>query len=186
MRLGEGLTLGIAVSKFQFTHPGKGATSEHYPRYSDQPFQFTHPGKGATPFVIASELPTVFQFTHPGKGATRLQPPLAFAELVSIHAPWEGCDDHTPHQRTRALAFQFTHPGKGATSQAISHTSTTTCFNSRTLGRVRHEVVHFGYTSLMFQFTHPGKGATIIIMLLPADKLFQFTHPGKGATLSVE
>ena len=35
----------------------------------------------------------MFQFTHPGKGATAI----SFSDgtsihLVSIHAPWEGCD----------------------------------------------------------------------------------------------
>ena len=35
----------------------------------------------------------VFQFTHPGKGATLFEC-LTFElyHLVSIHAPWEGCD----------------------------------------------------------------------------------------------
>ena len=33
-----------------------------------------------------------FQFTHPGKGATLNKLATAIAKLVSIHAPWEGCD----------------------------------------------------------------------------------------------
>ena len=37
-------------------------------------FQFTHPGKGATTSVERLPLPVVFQFTHPGKGATYLTP----------------------------------------------------------------------------------------------------------------
>ena len=35
---------------------------------------------------------TMFQFTHPGKGATELEDGLASHRVVSIHAPWEGCD----------------------------------------------------------------------------------------------
>ena len=34
-----------------------------------------------------------FQFTHPGKGATRLDGISLVKDLVSIHAPWEGCDE---------------------------------------------------------------------------------------------
>ena len=79
---------------------------------------------------------------------------------VSIHAPWEGCDaacelrssyghlfqfTHPGKGATRvcaflppSISFQFTHPGKGATRSSPSHTPHSSCFNSRTLGRVRH------------------------------------------------
>ena len=34
-------------------------------------FQFTHPGRGATSMYLALvHLVTAFQFTHPGRGAT--------------------------------------------------------------------------------------------------------------------
>ena len=33
-----------------------------------------------------------FQFTHPGKGATNAKAIETMTPLVSIHAPWEGCD----------------------------------------------------------------------------------------------
>ena len=55
-------------------------------------FQFTHPGKGATYSCRQISEEVKFQFTHPGKGATRgwYKRPLRW--FVSIHAPWEGCD----------------------------------------------------------------------------------------------
>ena len=57
----------------------------------------------------------MFQFTHPGKGATDDGSIKPFAEFsVSIHAPWEGCDQ-------AGLVAKMTLTG----------------FNSRTLGRVR-------------------------------------------------
>ena len=146
----------------------------------------------------------MFQFTHPGKGATDREVCITFRLIVSIHAPWEGCD----YERSLCP-------------------SGTSCFNSRTLGRVRPtsdiaEVAH-----REFQFTHPGKGAThkrvdvsihdavsihapwegcdlCVDYRLSDDKRFnsrtlgrvrlpvmvrrlehrefQFTHPGKGAT----
>ena len=146
----------------------------------------------------------MFQFTHPGKGATDREVCITFRLIVSIHAPWEGCD----YERSLCP-------------------SGTSCFNSRTLGRVRPtsdiaEVAH-----REFQFTHPGKGATYASITgspmtnvsihapwegcdrgsrcasrgrlcfnsrtlgrvrLPVmvrrleHREFQFTHPGKGAT----
>ena len=126
--------------------------------------------------------------------------------LVSIHAPWEGCDS----------------PSFGPFKSLV-------CFNSRTLGRVRLYISAKSYTYLLFQFTHPGKGATcsalsncytksvsihapwegcdsigiseVLLHLsfnsrtlgrvrLKHSRLgmlcveFQFTHPGKGATLA--
>ena len=38
-------------------------------------FQFTHPGRGATGRAESSPLSTMFQFTHPGRGATAYVPP---------------------------------------------------------------------------------------------------------------
>ena len=61
---------GVAVSVFQFTHPGRGATKLFKPSPSDEEFQFTHPGRGAT---------------------VALDQPVGYPS-VSIHAPREGCD----------------------------------------------------------------------------------------------
>ena len=125
-----------------------------------------------------------FQFTHPGKGATadgdvEGGQPVA----VSIHAPWEGCDEAVRHFALTYTAFQFTHPGKGATQKR----STSSMSQPK------------------FQFTHPGKGATertchngstppvsihapwegcdsAVWLLVSSSRVFQFTHPGKGAT----
>ena len=85
-------------ARFQFTHPGKGATkSTRHTRSIDYQFQFTHPGKGAT-------IPLVRPLLQ---------------ERVSIHAPWEGCDGRLAEELAPAKSF-----------------------NSRTLGRVRHFVLH--------------------------------------------
>ena len=43
------------ATRFQFTHPGKGATKRDDYEGTDPLFQFTHPGKGATvPFAPSS------------------------------------------------------------------------------------------------------------------------------------
>ena len=80
--------------KFQFTHPGRGATGNEQDHLQDRRvsihapregcdrtthlhlillhgFQFTHPGRGATSTTfLASSMLSEFQFTHPGRGAT--------------------------------------------------------------------------------------------------------------------
>ena len=129
----------ICASMFQFTHPGKGATSSSIRQRSIFLwFQFTHPGKGATVHLIkpntyidvsihapwegcdrseVSHLPIVGSFNSRTLGRVRLVGVfiVSFRYFVSIHAPWEGCDSplYLPLRRTKR--FQFTHPGKGAT-----------------------------------------------------------------------
>ena len=84
-----------------------------------------------------------FQFTHPGRGATSALSSYFGYDLVSIHAPREGCDlSYTPLE-AGLPQFQFTHPGRGATS------------------RVQREFINQG----AFQFTHPGRGATCSFFL---------------------
>ena len=133
-------------------------------------FQFTHPGKGAT-FTGDSDFRDVplFQFTHPGKGATRPSGSTRAPSCVSIHAPWEGCDNHLHSTSASTGSFQFTHPGKGATQQGKDinyeakvsiHAPWEGCdqmresrahliasFNSRTLGRVRLAVSYYRHSA---------------------------------------
>ena len=171
-------------------------------------FQFTHPGKGATctsPMRVSPR--ECFNSRTLGRVRLYLLYELSALSDVSIHAPWEGCDfiyDYKDFDLTRfnsrtlgrvrlanataiglGLVFQFTHPGKGATFSLIC-----------TL-----------YSLSLFQFTHPGKGATWselagksqmgVSIHAPWEGcdpptnfssskyqlMFQFTHPGKGATL---
>ena len=63
-------------------------------------------------------LALMFQFTHPGRGATVVLSEPTIAELVSIHAPREGCDLYW-----------------------LDDAHTATGFNSRTPGGVRHVVI---------------------------------------------
>ena len=124
-------------------------------------FQFTHPGKGATESALHQAHEKPFQFTHPGKGATEEEDDRLIHMLVSIHAPWEGCDVFGVRRCLSCHKFQFTHPGKGATTE-------------RQAGDTIYKT---------FQFTHPGKGATLrSFSSFTMELLFQFTHPGKGAT----
>ena len=83
------------------------------PKYK---FQFTHPGKGAT-------LPDIYHVAKGGfnsrtLGRVRQQQTVFGRHIydVSIHAPWEGCDETIWFDKLRSFWFQFTHPGKGATA----------------------------------------------------------------------
>ena len=100
---------------FQFTHPGRGATSGsvlstdsvtvsiHAPREGcdesalhqaqDKAFQFTHPGRGAT-CVNKTPLLSACGFNSRTPGGVRRGHPSSNGvyDAVSIHAPREGCD----------------------------------------------------------------------------------------------
>ena len=58
-------------------------------------------------------------------------------DIISIHAPREGCDADTLNERRKALEFQSTHPARGATY-----------------------VSALSLTAIPFQSTHPARGAT--------------------------
>ena len=168
---------------FQFTHPGKGATFKpsDVTRFSRSfnsrtlgrvrlissndfflpaMFQFTHPGKGATGWCNGRFCVHKFQFTHPGKGATSVINFCLPLPVVSIHAPWEGCDDECEYIFIGEVSFNSRtlgrvrpncgYPEFGDIPVSIhapwegcdliflnSQSWITSCFNSRTLGRVR-------------------------------------------------
>ena len=117
----------FSVLKFQFTHPGKGATRGGHTR------------RGSPPCFNSRTLGRVRPPRRPC-GETR--------EEVSIHAPWEGCDWSDMTKRGGTRAFQFTHPGKGATIRVRKISASSIRFNSRTLGRVRPPAL---YSSLIVQ-----------------------------------
>ena len=146
-----------------------------------------------------------FQSTHPGKGATYVARYISRAVGVSIHAPWEGCDSLGGIVKVKELTFQFTHPGKGATEAVTTIALVCCCFNSRTLGRVRHlpticrllHSISFNSRTLgrvrrrrhlrdplcwSFNSRTLGRVRHLGIDLMTHIELFQFTHPGKGAT----
>ena len=172
---------------FQSTHPARGATRRMMiVSARDQAFQSTHPARGATAsrawrFLVA----TVFQSTHPARGATRCAPSCAAlwtnfnprtprgvrlsqavtftgGNLISIHAPREGCD----------------------AAQGLPFNGDRQDFNPRTPRGVRPVQSGSVGRSYEFQSTHPARGATTIIKSLSAPNLFQSTHPARGATAS--
>ena len=108
-------TICTATTRFQFTHPGRGATMVLICLKVYQMFQFTHPGRGATfPSSLFIILLCRFNSRTPGgvrpctagaylrRGCFNSRTPggvrperersaLGLSD-VSIHAPREGCD----------------------------------------------------------------------------------------------
>ena len=145
-------------------------------------FQFTHPGRGATKLLRYLPWMSKFQFTHPGRGATVSESVKGIPRRVSIHAPREGCD-------LELFGFFFARlvsihaPREGCDIYYLIYFAAKVCFNSRTPGGVRPASLSNTRSFLTFQFTHPGRGATATGELgAPQTIAFQFTHPGRGAT----
>ena len=106
------------------------------------------------------DLSVGFQFTHPGKGATAHFVRFSLSSGVSIHAPWEGCDNLSILPVAESRPFQFTHPGKGATRmQSLSKVTYYVSIHAPWEGCDDKDAATLT-ASLPFQFTHPGKGAT--------------------------
>ena len=104
--------------RFQFTHPGRGATLKSYQDIGNKDVSIHAPREGCDGTIELRRNDT----------------------SVSIHAPREGCDRPWPHTTctTRCFnsrtpggvrlypdntfdssdLFQFTHPGRGATPKA--------------------------------------------------------------------
>ena len=184
----EGCDLQIDSTKrprrrFQFTHPGRGATfnrkdgtdgtsgfnsrtpggvrhTKRKTRQRRELFQFTHPGRGATRRRSRrSSIDASFNSRTPG-GVRRLQ--------CRYHWCQESFNSRTPG------GVRLSHVGGGEAVKAVSiHAPREGCDKSKTSGRTFDPA---------FQFTHPGRGATGNILRVSLHQLFQFTHPGRGAT----
>ena len=90
-------------SRFQFTHPGRGATERWAtPAEADSQFQFTHPGRGATEQFGKGGIIVSFNSRTPG-GVRRISPATFHRwQDVSIHAPREGCDPISHYRKILA------------------------------------------------------------------------------------
>ena len=199
------LRISRSVTKFQFTHPGRGATatswrsqwatpvSIHAPREGCDElwregriiwieFQFTHPGRGATSSIISIVM-SVIGFNSRTPGGVRLQP-LSLSALyvcVSIHAPREGCDAISPLVRVFANSFNSRTPG-GVRLVVVCRCAEVLCFNSRTPGGVRRSRGRDGGLGSRFNSRTPGGVRLVTNYMESSAQVFQFTHPGRGAT----
>ena len=82
-------------------------------------FQFTHPGRGATSLEDSLARHRVVSIHAPREGCDLFLLGHQCRYAVSIHAPREGCDQEDGYPPTHYLKFQFTHPGRGATKSSV-------------------------------------------------------------------
>ena len=189
-------------------------------------FQFTHPGRGAT-YLIVSSLCVVLCFNSRTPGGVRrtfgqskkrclpvsIHAPREGCDSagmlvpclvrVSIHAPREGCDCikscqrignkvsiHAPREgcdwRSRAVdalyAVSIHAPREGCDPFVSLSILTTLCFNSRTPGGVRRIGRRSCRQFSCFNSRTPGGVRPVCGEQLLSILEFQFTHPGRGAT----
>ena len=190
---------------FNSRTPGGVRQRRGFRRIYPQRFQFTHPGRGATAPAEVVDAETGVSIHAPREGCDVSRLRAIKAHRVSIHAPREGCDcnhrgmplvsrsfnsrtpggvrldvltrwldkqtfqfthpgrgatDDAGRRYLGSHPFQFTHPGRGATQHAKDERAYLYRFNSRTPGGVRLPKAFAKSTASKFQFTHPGRGAT--------------------------
>ena len=146
------------LSSFQFTHPGKGATSSSARRRTDQS-----------------------SFNSRTLGRVRHSPHFIFGKegTVSIHAPWEGCDILQLSSVAARHSFNSRTLGRVRLDQGGGFLACVS-FNSRTLGRVRLGELRYLLCRRWFQFTHPGKGATRLEIPLACSSHVSIHAPWEG------
>ena len=104
--------------------------------------------------------------------------------FVSIHAPWEGCDPVSRGGVARRDHVSIHAPWEGCDDERIVEETLRIAFQFTHPGKGATLVCWICSVMVLFQFTHPGKGATYSPRRRSRTTKFQFTHPGKGATFS--
>ena len=155
------MSADTALTKFQFTHPGRGATSQQLIVFTRWHVSIHAPREGCDahylPYYTARRC---FNSRTPGGVRPTGDAYTTRYDEVSIHAPREGCD--SPSTMLQPL---------------------TCCFNSRTPGGVRLHWIGLlrCYGSVSIHAPREGCDYTHLTDSL-VKKKFQFTHPGRGAT----
>ena len=102
----------LCSERFQFTHPGRGATDPPPSvRWKLRCFNSRTPGGVRLAALTAGIIYLWFQFTHPGRGATCESLHFVARVYVSIHAPREGCDPYLRYCTIDVRSFNSRTPG---------------------------------------------------------------------------
>ena len=107
----------VLLLLFQFTHPGRGATTAPT-TCATSPSVSIHAPREGCDTICATIYKEIISFNSRTPGGVR-HPRATNAHQnrqVSIHAPREGCDVRALTPTDEEVKFQFTHPGRGATS----------------------------------------------------------------------
>ena len=106
----------------------------------------------------------------------------AVVAVVSIHAPWEGCDPYDKRTTRSSACFNSRTLGRVRLVVGLLLLCCSS-FNSRTLGRVRPRRGLCHLSTLLFQFTHPGKGATYLIEAYEIGDAVSIHAPWEGCDI---
>ena len=173
------------MRRFQFTHPGRGATY-CTPLSVSLALCFNSRTPGGVRPAHSTLTATIlkFQFTHPGRGATMATLTDSLRREVSIHAPREGCDANARRMAKIVSIVSIHAPREGCDSSlSIAH-AISLSFNSRTPGGVRPATTANTASKATFQFTHPGRGATRRYCGTPCRGLVSIHAPREGCDCS--
>ena len=208
VRHGRGLRALCVPSRFQSTHPLRGATPPslfHLRRRKD--FNPRTPC-GVRPIASGSGLSLArFQSTHPLRGATpasgkttyvaqhiSIHAPLAGCDFeilvcfplsiaISIHAPLAGCDKCRCCMRSRSMPFQSTHPLRGATRTAAGITKIIRISIHAPLAGCDRAMAVADCKPIVISIHAPLAGCDVVHFAPYIFALkFQSTHPLRGAT----
>ena len=160
MRLKSSSNSG-SEGRFQFTHPGRGATIPFPVRFVKPSVSIHAPREGCDSHSITPYADTAcFNSRTPG-GVRRLIPLYRRSwSQVSIHAPREGCDLQALREYVHGYAVSIHAPREGCDVNFLCapvvrwvsiHAPREGCDGDRR----KVEAL-----ASLFQFTHPGRGAT--------------------------
>ena len=171
-------------------------------------FQFTHPGRGATSKLSVHEIfGDRFNSRTPGGVRLGRRNEADIASTVSIHAPREGCDIALILSASWHTSFNSRTPGGVRLQTRVRERGQTWGFNSRTPGGVRLKLLFEARHLVDVSIHAPREGCDLQVKLYLLIKVcfnsrtpggvrltldvvilnfgrFQFTHPGRGATLT--
>ena len=129
------------AQRFQFTHPGRGATEVFgLPRSSFTRFNSRTPG-GVRPTTKSLD-DAILRFNSRTPGGVRQLPvrQVRSALKVSIHAPREGCDERAKKYGDCYPYVSIHAPREGCDDNSQTDKSPMWRFNSRTPGGVRPQM----------------------------------------------
>ena len=171
-------------SKFQSTHPLRGATLDLANPAAPAQISIHAPLAGCdsvSPALISSLLK--FQSTHPLRGATIGDLRACWSASISIHAPLAGCDPLTSAAR-RPWGMHFnprTPCGVRRSARSAAPWADRISIHAPLAGC---DVIQgrLARDPEIFQSTHPLRGATQHAIMSVVQAIFQSTHPLRGAT----
>ena len=129
--------LVLTSLRFQFTHPGRGATSDAESKHFHNRVSIHAPREGCD-YLRGCHHCSHGSFNSRTPGGVRLgrRNEADIASTVSIHAPREGCDASAPCV-PRGLRVSIHAPREGCDVEGGADDFTAWSFNSRTPGGVR-------------------------------------------------